>query len=298
MNSTPTSPAPVPARPFTTEFAWPAPAKLNLFLHVTGRRDDGYHELQTLFQFVDLADTLYFTPRGDGEFNCAGRPAGVAEQDDLVLRAAQALRQASGAFNLGADIRVDKRIPLGSGLGGGSSNAATTLIALDRLWNLGLPNDEIARIGLSLGADVPVFVRGLSAWAEGIGERLRPVVIDEPSYLIITPPVAVSTAEIFNAPELPRDHFPIEFSDFLAGHGRNDCEAATCARYPAVREALAWLRERAPRAMMSGTGASVFAAFPERQAAETLAQQVPAGWPAFVVQGCNRSPLLDAIARS
>ncbi|NGY04384.1 4-(cytidine 5'-diphospho)-2-C-methyl-D-erythritol kinase [Solimonas terrae] len=285
------------AGPFTASFAWPAPAKLNLFLHVTGRRADGYHELQTLFQFIDLHDTLYFVPRGDGEFTRSGAPQGLAEQDDLVLRAARAIRRASGA-NLGADIRVEKRIPLGAGLGGGSSNAATTLIALNRLWNLGLPNDEIARIGLSLGADVPVFVRGLAAWGEGVGERLRPVVIDEPHYLVVTPPVAVSTAEIFRAPELTRDHQPIEFADFIAGHGRNDCEAATCARYPAVREALAWLRERTPRARMSGTGASLFAAFAQRSDAEALAAQLPSAWPHFIAQGRNRSPLLDAIARS
>lgn len=285
------------AGPFTAAFAWPAPAKLNLFLHVTGQRVDGYHELQTVFQFVDLQDTLYFVPRGDGEFTRSGAPAGIAEEDDLVLRAARAIHQASGA-NLGADIRVEKRIPLGAGLGGGSSNAATTLIALNRLWNLGLPNDEIAQIGLSLGADVPVFVRGLAAWAEGIGERLRPVVIDQPCYLIVTPPVAVSTAEIFRAPELPRAHMPIDFDDFLAGRSRNDCEAATCARYPQVRDALAWLRQRAPQTRMSGTGASLFVAFENRDDAAALAAQVPAEWPHFIAQGRNRSPLLDAVARS
>lgn len=286
-----------PAGPFTAAFAWPAPAKLNLFLHVTGRRADGYHELQTVFQFIDLHDTLYFVPRGDGEFTRSGAPEGLSESDDLVLRAARAIRQASGA-NLGADIRVEKRIPLGAGLGGGSSNAATTLIALNRLWNLGLPNDEIAQIGLSLGADVPVFVRGHAAWAEGVGERLTTVTIAEPSYLIVTPPVAVSTAEIFQAPELPRAHAPIDFADFLAGRSGNDCEAATTARYPVVREALAWLRQRAPQTRMSGTGASLFAAFADRGEAEALAGQLPAEWPRFVVQGRNRSPLLDAVARS
>ena len=285
------------AGPFTASFAWPAPAKLNLFLHVTGRRADGYHELQTLFQFIDLHDTLYFVPRGDGEFTRSGGPAGVADEDDLVLRAAHAIRRASGV-RLGADIRIEKRIPLGGGLGGGSSNAATTLIALDRLWNLGLPNDEIARIGLSLGADVPVFVRGLAAWAEGIGERLRPVVIDEPHYLVVTPPVAVSTAEIFQAPELPRAHPPITFDDFVAGRSGNDCEAATCARHPAVRDALAWLRMRAPQTRMSGTGASLFAAFAQRGDAEALARTLPRDWPHFIAQGRNRSPLLDAVARS
>jgi 4-diphosphocytidyl-2-C-methyl-D-erythritol kinase len=290
--------APLPSSgPFTASFAWPAPAKLNLFLHVVGQRADGYHELQTLFQFVDLQDRLYFVPRGDGEFHYSGGPDGLSADDDLVLRAARAIRQASGA-NLGADIRVEKCIPVGAGLGGGSSNAATTLVALNRLWNLGLPNDELAQMGLSLGADVPVFVRGLSAWAEGIGERLRPVVIDEPCYLIVTPPVAVSTAEIFRAPELSRAHLPIEFSDFLAGQGRNDCEPVTCARYPQVGEALSWLRAHAPDARMSGTGGASFAKFAQRSDAEAVAELLPASWQSFIAQGRNRSPLLDAAARS
>lgn len=283
--------------PFTAEFPWPAPAKLNLFLHVTGRRDDGYHELQTLFQFVDFGDSLFFRPRGDSQIHRSGGPFDVAAEDDLVIRAARAIQQASGA-NLGIDIHVEKRLPMGAGLGGGSSNAATTLVALNRLWNLGFPTDEIAQIGLRLGADVPVFVRGLAAWAEGIGERLRPVKIDEPWYLILTPPVTVPTAEIFRAPELRRDHAPVTLDDFTAGAVGNDCEPVTLARYPQVGEALAWLRQHAPAARMSGTGASVFAAFADRAAASAVAAQAPAAWNQIVARGCNRSPLLDAVARS
>ncbi|MFT4047041.1 MAG: 4-(cytidine 5'-diphospho)-2-C-methyl-D-erythritol kinase [Solimonas sp.] len=284
--------------PFTSAYPWPAPAKLNLFLHVTGRRADGYHELQTLFRFIDFSDSLYFAPRGDGEFTRSGDPEGIAAKDDLVLRAAQALRQASGV-PIGADIRVEKRIPMGAGLGGGSSNAATTLVALNRLWNLGMPADELAQIGLALGADVPVFVRGYTAWGEGIGERLTPVVHDEPWYLIVLPPVSVSTAEIFKAPELVRDHPRVDFDDFREGRTRNDCEPVTIARYPAVGETLAWLREHGS-GRMSGTGAAVFASFATRAEAEALAAQVPADkhWRTIVARGRNRSPLLEAVARS
>lgn len=284
--------------PFTAAFPWPAPAKLNLFLHVTGRRADGYHTLQTLFRFVEFSDNLYFTPRGDGEFTRTGDPEGLPEKDDLVLRAARTLRQVSGV-PIGADIHVEKRIPMGAGLGGGSSNAATTLVALNRLWNLGMPTDELAQIGLSLGADVPVFVRGFTAWGEGIGERLTPVVVDEPWYLIVIPPVNVSTAEIFSAPELVRDHARVDFDEFRAGRTRNDFEPVTAARYPAVAEVLAWLREHG-HARMSGTGAAVFVSFATREEAEALEAKLPAdkGWRSFVARGRNRSPLLDAVARS
>ena len=284
--------------PFTAEFPWPAPAKLNLFLHVTGRRADGYHELQTLFQFVDFGDSLFFKPRSDAQIVRSGGPFDIAPENDLVLRAARAIRQASGAYDLGIDIHVEKRLPSGAGLGGGSSNAATTLVALNRLWNLGMPVDELAQLGVHLGADVPVFVRGHAAWAEGIGERLQPVDIDEPWYLIVTPAVTVPTAEIFRAPELRRDHPRIGLDDFAAGHTDNDCEPVTCARYPEVGEALRWLQAHAGHARMSGTGASVFARFAEREAASALAGRVPAGWRSIVARGCNRSPLLDAVARS
>ncbi len=283
--------------PFTAEFPWPAPAKLNLFLHVIGRRADGYHQLQTLFQFLDHGDSLFFVPRGDGVIRRQHGPAALAEADDLVVRAARAIQQASGC-NLGADIRLEKRLPMGAGLGGGSSNAATTLVALNRLWNLGLPLDELAQIGLKLGADVPVFVRGVAAWAEGVGERLSPVQIEEPWYLVVTPSAQVSTAEIFSAPELCRDQPPVTLEDFRAGRTVNICEPVTARRYPAVREALDWLRARAPEARMSGTGASVFAAFAERAQATARLRELPAGCSGFVARGLNRSPLVDVVSRS
>jgi 4-diphosphocytidyl-2-C-methyl-D-erythritol kinase len=293
--------------PYSTEFPWPAPAKLNLFLHITGRRADGYHKLQTVFQFLDFGDSLFFTPRGDGVIRRVSGPPDVAAEQDLVVRAAQALKSASGC-ELGADIGVEKRIPMGGGLGGGSSDAATTLVALNQLWNLGFTQDELARIGLKLGADVPVFVRGAAAWAEGVGEHLRPLILPEPVYLVLTPAVQVSTAEIFGAAELKRDSAPISVEDFLAGAGGNDCEPVTCARHPEVREALAWLRghgpardaqdARVPRAhgcagaAMSGTGASVFLGFATRAEARVLQDQVPPQWRSFVAVGLNQSPLL------
>lgn len=283
--------------PFTAEFPWPAPAKLNLFLHVVGRRADGYHQLQTLFQFLDHGDSLFFVPRGDGVIHRSEGPADIPEAEDLVVRAARTIQQASGC-NLGADIRLEKRLPLGGGLGGGSSDAATTLVALNRLWNLGLPLDELAQIGLKLGADVPVFVRGAAAWAEGIGERLTPVQLDEPWFLVMTPPVSVRTAEIFAAPELFREHAPVTLEDYRQGRTGNDCEPVTCARHAPVREALHWLRARAPQARMSGTGASVFAAFADRAQANALLNEAPAPYQAFVARGLNRSPLVDTVSRS
>ncbi len=279
----------MPNFPFTAEFPWPAPAKLNLFLHVTGRRADGYHNLQTVFQFLDFGDSLFFVPRGDGVIRRTNGVSDIPEEQDLVVRAAQALQRASGA-GLGADIALTKRIPIGGGLGGGSSNAATTLVALNRLWNLGFATDELATIGLKLGADVPVFVRGLASWAEGVGEHLRPLNLPEPYYLVLTPPVAVSTGEIFNAPELPRASEPITPEAFLGGEGQNDCEAVTCSRYPQVREALDWLRKFGP-ARMSGTGASVFLACSSRAEARGLQDQAPKHWHSFVAAGLNQSPL-------
>ncbi|MES0874505.1 4-(cytidine 5'-diphospho)-2-C-methyl-D-erythritol kinase [Sinimarinibacterium thermocellulolyticum] len=286
------------ARPpgaFTAGFAWPAPAKLNLFLHVTGRRADGYHELQTLFQFLDLADRLYFVPRGDGVIRRLDGPAEVHEADDLAVRAAHAIQRASGC-NLGADIRIDKRIPIGAGLGGGSSDAATTLVALNRLWNLGLTTDELAQLGLHLGADVPVFVRGHAAWAEGVGERLSRMTPREPWYLVLVPPVAVSTAAIFGAAELRRDCPRITPADYAAGATINVCEPVTTARHPEVAEALRWLKRHGP-ARMSGTGAAVFLACDTRAQAEAIARAGDAPGRCFVVRGRNRSPLLDAAAR-
>lgn len=281
--------------PFTAEFPWPAPAKLNLFLHVTGRRPDGYHTLQTVFQFLDFGDDLFFKPRGDGVIRRIPGANSIAEADDLAVKAAKALQDVSGA-GLGAEIQVEKRIPIGGGLGGGSSDAATTLVALNRLWNLSLTTDELASIGLRLGADVPVFVRGLSAWAEGVGERLAPVQLPEPWYLVVIPPVHVSTKDIFSAPELRRDSMPITFDGFLAGRGRNDCEPVTCARHPEVKQALDWLA-RFGKPRMSGTGSSVFVSFDERKQASAAARQVPQHWRSFIARGLNQSPLVEAASR-
>lgn len=269
---------------------WPAPAKLNLFLHVVGRRADGYHLLQTVFQFLDWGDDLYFTPRGDGEVRRTAGPEEIPAQTDLVVRAAETLRRASGC-NLGADIRVEKRIPVGGGLGGGSSDAATTLVALNRLWNTGFTIDELASLGMNLGADVPVFVRGQSAWAEGVGEKLRPVELPERWYLVVTPPVQVSTAEVFGAAELRRNAPRVSFEDFTAGRTGNDCEPVTCARQPQVAEALAFVRSLGD-GRMSGTGASVFVAFDTQQAALAASRQVPSRWASVVARGVGRSPLV------
>ncbi len=280
---------------FTAAFAWPAPAKLNLFLHVVGRREDGYHQLQTVFQFTDFCDRLYFVPRGDTGIQRFDGPAGIPAEQDLSIRAARLIQRASGC-QLGADIRIDKRIPLGAGLGGGSSNAATTLVALNRLWNLGFTIDELATLGLSLGADVPVFVRGQAAWAEGVGERLTPVNLPEPWFVIVIPPVQVSTAEIFSAPALQRDCTPITLADFLAGQGSNVCEPVTTARHPDVGAALAALRQHGA-ARMSGTGASSFLSCAAREDAERIAAQLPANWTKVVARGLNNSPLREAMGR-
>lgn len=276
--------------PLTNEFPWPAPAKINLFLHVLGRRPDGYHDLQTVFQFLEHGDTLFFRPRGDGLFLREGGFDAVPESEDLALKAARLLSEASGA-GLGADIRIEKRLPMGSGLGGGSSNAATTLVALNRIWNLGFTLDELATLGLRLGADVPVFVMGKASFAEGVGERLSPIELPEPWFLVVTPPVKVSTREIFSSPDLKRDSPRITARQFRAGSvTRNDCEPITKALYPLVGEALERLRKFAP-ARMSGTGASVYAAFASRPEALMARSQMPAGWNSFIARGLNESPL-------
>jgi len=274
---------------------WPAPAKLNRFLHIVGRRADGYHLLQTLFQFVDYGDLLHFVPRADGEVRLAQPLPGVAEGQDLTVRAAQLLRQTVGGALPGVTIHVDKRLPMGGGLGGGSSDAATTLVALDRLWGLALGEERLAELGLSLGADVPVFVRGRAAWAEGIGELLTPVELPEPWFLVVIPAVAVATAELFRDPELTRNCPPIKIRDFLAGVGGNVFEAVVRRRYPAVGDALDWLGSFGP-ARMTGTGACVFAPFATEGAARELLKQLPVGWRGFVAHGLNRSPLLDRLA--
>ena len=276
---------------------WPAPAKLNLMLHITGRRADGYHELQTVFQFLDLYDELQFKTSSDGQIVRATRPSAIREQDDLVVRSATALKQAS-ATTQGAEIRLNKRIPAGAGLGGGSSDAATTLHALNRLWKLQFDVDQLAAIGLTLGADVPVFVRGFAAFAEGIGECLRPVSLEQYWYLVITPDVHVSTAEIFTDPDLTRDSPAIKISDLSTIGWENVCVPVVIRHYPKVAKALELLNVFA-KARMSGTGASVFAQFTSKHEAEQALQKLQAAgrwsndWQAFICQGKNQSPLFE-----
>ena len=274
---------------------WPAPAKLNLMLRVTGRRPDGYHELQTVFQFLDLADRLDFRLREDGAIRRETPLPGVAEAADLCLRAARLLQQEAGVRQ-GVEIRLHKRLPMGGGLGGGSSDAASVLVALNRLWGCGLDEAALAALGLRLGADVPVFVRGRAAWAEGVGERLEPVELEQPWYLVLLPPCHVSTAEVFAAPELTRNSAPITIRAFVAGDRRNDCLPVVRSRYPEISQAIDWLGQFG-EARLTGTGACVFAAFTERAQAEAVLADRPPGLDGWVAQGLNRSPLLERLAR-
>ncbi|MGH8128025.1 MAG: 4-(cytidine 5'-diphospho)-2-C-methyl-D-erythritol kinase [Gammaproteobacteria bacterium] len=276
--------------------AWPAPAKLNLFLHVTGQREDGYHELSTAFQFLDLADGLHFSPRMDGEICLLGTLPGVAPESNLVVRAARLLAAETG-IAAGVDIRLDKRIPVGGGLGGGSSDAATTLVVLNRIWRAGLDEERLAALGLTLGADVPVFARGAAAWAEGVGEKLIPQAFEQYWYVVLDPGVAVSTAAVFAAPELTRDGSRATISRFSMGEERNDCEPVVRKHYPKVARALDWLAERGP-ARLTGTGGCLFGWYARREQAEAIAAEVAAPWRAWVARGCNRSPLLDALETS
>lgn len=274
---------------------WPAPAKLNLFLHVCGRRADGYHLLQTVFQLLDFGDVLRFAPRPDGAIRRVKDLPGVPADDDLCVRAARLLQAATGTTQ-GVDIELDKRLPLGGGLGGGSSDAATTLVALNALWDTGLDTPALARLGLQLGADVPVFVHGLSSWGEGVGERLSPVELGSMWYLVLFPAVHVATGRVFAAPELTRNTPQITMSAFRAGRVRNDCEPVVRALYPEVAQALDWLAEFG-KARLTGTGGCVFAAFASEQDAQAVCAQVPAPWRAFVARGVDVSPLRLALER-
>ena len=266
-----------------------SPAKLNLMLRIIGRRDDGYHLLETVFQFIDLCDRLEFELDASGRVTRHAPASPVAEDDDLLIRAAQRLRAHCGERR-GVRISVDKRIPIGGGLGGGSSDAASCLLALNRLWGLGLALDELAAIGLELGADVPVFVHGRAAWASGVGERLQPLDLPCPVYLVIDPQTPVSTARIFAAEELTRNCDPLTIRAFLRGAGGNVCEAVVRNRYPQVAAALDWLG-RHGEARMSGTGGCVFAAFDSLERAERVKSQVPGEWAAFVARAMNRNPV-------
>lgn len=273
----------------TATLSLPAPAKLNLFLHITGRRADGYHNLQTLFQFLDHSDTLHFSPRSDGELRLLTELPGVDAEDNLIMRAARMLKRASGT-TLGADIQLDKVLPMGGGIGGGSSDAATTLLGLNHLWQTGMSIDQLAEIGISLGADVPVFVRGHAAWAEGVGEQLTPVELAEPWFLVVVPDCHVSTAEIFSDERLTRNTSPITLAAFVEGGGRNDCLPVVTTRYPEIRNTLILLNNYC-EAKMTGTGSCLFGAFPNEREADKVRARLPATLRSFVARGCNVSPL-------
>jgi 4-diphosphocytidyl-2-C-methyl-D-erythritol kinase len=273
---------------------WPAPAKLNLCLHIVGRRDDGYHLLQSAMQIIDLCDELQFYRRAPGVIERIGGPDEIPADTDLILRAARLLASHYEVHD-GVGIAIRKRIPIQGGLGGGSSDAATVLVALNYLWELDIHVDELAALGLQLGADVPVFVRGHSAWAEGVGERLTPFDFPERVYLVLKPATGVSTGAVFQDPELTRNSPVTTIRDFLAGGGRNDCAPVVRKRSGEIAEALDWLSEFG-EARLTGTGACVFVAMADQAAAQRAAARVPARWTGYVARGVNRSPLLDRLA--
>jgi 4-diphosphocytidyl-2-C-methyl-D-erythritol kinase len=277
-----------------TALAWPAPAKLNLFLHVIGRRPDGYHDIQTVFQLVDLCDSLVFEPRPDGIIRRLEGPAAVPESADLCRRAALRLQAESGARQ-GVEIRLHKRIPVEGGLGGGSSDAATTLVALNEIWGLRWDATRLADFAASLGADVPFFIQGHSAWAEGIGECLTAVELPDRHYAIVYPGVGVRTADVFQASELTRNSAKTTIRGFLKAGGRNDFEPVVSGRFPEVARALSWLAARGD-AHLTGTGSCVFAGFTDRGSAEAALVGLPPEWSGFVARGLDRSPLQERLA--
>lgn len=277
------------AHPLPPRF--PAPAKLNLFLHVIGRRSDGYHLLQTVFRFIDYGDSLEFELRDDGEIARRNPIPGLPFENDLCVRAARLLQRETGCQR-GVDITLDKRLPLGGGLGGGSSDAATTLIALNRLWETGLSRERLQQLGLMLGADVPVFIFGESAFAEGVGERLQTIALPPAWYVVLTPPVTVSTAAVFGSAELTRNTNPIKMGAFSIGQGRNDLEPVVCRSHPVVVQYLAWLRQFAAAAM-TGSGACVFAAFSSEREARQVLSRLPSTMQGFAARGLDQHPLRD-----
>ncbi|MCS2159338.1 4-(cytidine 5'-diphospho)-2-C-methyl-D-erythritol kinase [Scandinavium sp. H11S7] len=275
---------------------WPSPAKLNLFLYITGQRADGYHTLQTLFQFLDYGDTITIDVRYDGELRLLTPVDGVPNEENLIFRAARMLMRAAAESSClpegaGADISIDKRLPMGGGLGGGSSNAATVLVALNHLWGCGLSVDELATMGLALGADVPVFVRGHAAFAEGVGEVLTPVTVPEKWYLVAHPGVSIPTPVIFSDPELPRNSPHRSIETLLKCEFSNDCEVIARKRFRKVDAALSWLLEYAP-SRLTGTGACVFAEFDTESAARQVLEQAPEWLQGFIARGVNISPLM------
>jgi 4-diphosphocytidyl-2-C-methyl-D-erythritol kinase len=268
---------------------YPAPAKLNLFLHVVGRRQDGYHLLQTVFRFIDYGDTVHLALRDDGRIVRLHELDGVVEDEDLTVRAARMLQAACGTKR-GVDIRLEKRIPQGGGLGGGSSDAATVLLALNRLWDINWPRKRLEELGLKLGADVPVFVFGQSAFAEGVGEKLQPVSLKPAWYVVLMPPAGVLTAEIFAAPELTRNTPPLKIADFSAGVGHNDLESVVLSRSPEIERHLDWLSAFG-EARMTGSGACVFLEVTDQAAAQQILDRLPADMRGFIAAGLDRHPL-------
>lgn len=279
-----------PAQPLCV----PAPAKINLFLHIVGRRPDGYHLLQTAFRMLDWGDEITLQRRDDGLILRTSDVPGVPAESDLVVRAARALQAASGS-RFGADIGVLKRIPMGGGLGGGSSDAASVLLALNRLWGCGLSRQALQDLGLKLGADVPFFIFGETAFAEGVGEALRSLAVPPAWYVVVAPPVSVPTAEIFSAKELTRDTEILIMQGFAAHKTRNDMQAVVCVKYPEVAESLEWLSQYGD-ARMSGSGACLFAPFDTEGQARQVAASVPLGWKVWVARGLDRHPLKDWVA--
>ncbi|WP_394152838.1 4-(cytidine 5'-diphospho)-2-C-methyl-D-erythritol kinase [Vibrio maritimus] len=278
----------------TETTTWPSPAKLNLFLYITGRQPNGYHELQTLFQFIDLCDSLEITANNSGEITLSPDIEGVATQDNLIWKAATAL-QAKAECPFGAHIKLDKILPMGGGIGGGSSNAATVLVALNFLWQTGLNSDDLAEIGLALGADVPVFVRGFAAFAEGVGEKLSSAEPVENWYLVVKPKVSIATVDIFTHPDLTRNTPKRELATLLESPHVNDCEKIVRMLYPEVDNQLSWLLQYAP-SRLTGTGSCVFSEFNSKENAEKVLEMLPDTVSAFVAKGCNRSPLLETLA--
>ena len=273
-------------------FTFPAPAKLNLFLHVVGRRQDGYHLLQTVFRFLDFSDQLSFAVRPDGIVRLHNPIAGVPEEKDLCVRTAKLLQQKTGTTQ-GVDIFMQKQIPMGGGLGGGSSDAATTLLALNHLWKVNLNPEQLLELGLQLGADVPVFIFGQNAFAEGVGEKLAAIELPPAWYLVLVPPVQVSTAEIFTSKELTRNTIPITIPPFSVWQGHNDLELVVCRAYPEVARCLEWLKrlENTTIAAMSGSGACVFAEFATERAARAAFEQIPDDMQGFVAKGLDCHPM-------
>lgn len=277
----------------------PSPAKLNLFLHIIGRRPDGYHQLQTVFQLLDYGDQLTFTLRHDRAINLTPEVDGVAHEDNLIVRAARLLQQKiiqqHGNCSLGVDIHLEKKLPMGGGLGGGSSNAATTLLGLNQLWQLQIPITELSELGLQLGADVPVFVEGKSAWAEGIGEQLQAIEIPEKWYLVVEPGCKINTREIFLNKQLTRNTSPITIATVFEGRQTNNCEPIARALFPEVDRALNWLGEFS-ESRLTGTGACVFANFADENSAQQVLNKLPAEFKGFIAKGVNISPCHSILA--